>query len=137
MHANPIRAAELRAVGPPSNTVGWAKFVWPNLKIALSAGSGPFSSAVPKVGLLGLIFGIVLISNYQVRHLLGPNVIFQTPGYGCSECFIGVTYHQEDLNRFKVLLDDAFIEYLDVTSEEVANKLCAAVRPFHRVAFER
>ncbi|OAX41737.1 hypothetical protein K503DRAFT_797730 [Rhizopogon vinicolor AM-OR11-026] len=84
LHANPVRAAELRGIGPPSNTTGWAK---------------------------------------RVKHLLGPDVILQTPGYGSSECVIGVTYPG---HRFKVLLHDAFIEYLDVASEEVANKLCAA-----------
>lgn len=57
-------------------------------------------------------------------------MILQTPGYGCSECVIGAAY-PGDLNLFKVLLYDAFIEYLDMTSEEVTNKLCAAVRPFY------
>ncbi|KAG2130869.1 GH3 auxin-responsive promoter [Suillus clintonianus] len=109
LHPNPVRAAELRSIGAPSKTVGWAKYVWPNLKIAFSTGSGPFSSAVPKV-----------------KHILGPDVILQTPGYGCSECVIGATYQSGDLNRFKVLLIDAFIEYLDVDAEEVSNKLCAA-----------
>ncbi|KAJ8588010.1 hypothetical protein M405DRAFT_874477 [Rhizopogon salebrosus TDB-379] len=106
--ADPVRAAELRDIGPPSNTIGWAKCVWPNLKIAFSTGSGSFSSVVPKV-----------------KHFLGPDVILQTPGYGSSECVIGITY-PGNLNLFKVLLHDAFIEYLDVASEEVANKLCAA-----------
>ncbi|KAG1749294.1 GH3 auxin-responsive promoter [Suillus lakei] len=109
LHANPVRAAELRAIGAPSKTAGWAKYVWPKLKIAFSTGSGPFSSAVPKV-----------------KHILGPDVTMQTPGYGCSECVIGATYQPGDLNRFKVLLADAFIEYLDMDAEEVSNKLCAA-----------
>lgn len=56
--------------------------------------------------------------------------MLQTPGYGSSECVIGVTYPGE-LNRFKLLLRDAFIEYLDVAKEEVAKELCAPVRPFH------
>ncbi|KAG0708383.1 GH3 auxin-responsive promoter [Suillus ampliporus] len=109
LHANPVRAAELRAIGPPSNTAGWAKYVWPNLKIALSAGSGPFSSAVPKV-----------------KHLLGPDVTLQSPRFASSECLIGINYHTGDINRFRIVLDDGFIEYLDVASEEVADKLCAA-----------
>ncbi|KAG0708384.1 GH3 auxin-responsive promoter [Suillus ampliporus] len=109
LHANPVRAAELRAIGPPSNTAGWAKYVWPNLKIALSAGSGPFSSAVPKV-----------------KHLLGLDVTLQSPRFASSECFIGVTYHTGDINRFRIILEDGFVEYLDVASEEVADKLCAA-----------
>lgn len=67
-----------------------------------------------------------------MKHFLGPDVILQTPGYGSSECVIDITY-PGNLNLFEVLLHDAFVEYLDVASEEVANKLCAAVRPFHRV----
>ncbi|KAG0700450.1 GH3 auxin-responsive promoter [Suillus ampliporus] len=109
LHANPVRATELRAIGPPSNTTGWAKCVWPNLKMAFSIGSGPFSSALPKL-----------------KNILGHDVIIQTPGYGSSECVIGATYQPGDLNRFKVLLDDAFIEYLNVDVEEVSNKLCTA-----------
>ncbi|KAG0702339.1 GH3 auxin-responsive promoter, partial [Suillus ampliporus] len=114
---NPARAAELRAIGPPSNTAGWAKYVWPNLKIVPSAASGPFSSAVPKV-----------------KHLLGPDVTLQSPRFASSECFIGVTYHPGDLNRFRIILEDGFVEYLNVDSEEVADKLCVAVRSFRRVA---
>ncbi|KAG1743315.1 GH3 auxin-responsive promoter-domain-containing protein [Suillus paluster] len=89
--ANPVRATELRAVGPPSN-----------------------------------IIGIMLIRNYQVKHILDPDVILQTPRYGSSECVIGPPYQPGDLNRFRVLLDDAFIKYLDVDTEEVSNNLCAA-----------
>ncbi|KAG0700101.1 GH3 auxin-responsive promoter-domain-containing protein [Suillus ampliporus] len=109
LHADPVRAAELRAIGPPSNTAGWAKSIWPNLKIAPSTASGAFSSTVPKV-----------------KYLLGPDVILQTPRFSSSECFIGVTYHTGDLNRFRVILEDGFVEYLDVASEEVADNLCAA-----------
>ncbi|KAG2145880.1 GH3 auxin-responsive promoter [Suillus clintonianus] len=109
LHANPVRAAELRAIGVPSKTAGWARYVWPNLKIVYSTGSGPFSSAVPKV-----------------KHILGPDVILQTPGYGTSECIIGATYQPGDLNRFKVSMSEAFIEYLDVDAEEVSDNLCAA-----------
>ncbi|KAG0700100.1 GH3 auxin-responsive promoter [Suillus ampliporus] len=109
LHADPVRAAELRAIGPPSNTAGWAKSVWPNLKIAPSTASGAFSSAVPKV-----------------KHLLGPDVMLETPVFASSECFIGVAYHTGDLNRFRVVLEDGFVEYLDVVSEDVAGKLCAA-----------
>jgi len=86
-----------------------------------------------KGGILSSILDIMLINNRQLKHLLGPDVILQTPGYGSSECVIGVTYPGE-INQFKVLLHDAFIEYLDVSTEEVANKLCAAVSPFRRVA---
>ncbi|KAG1745976.1 GH3 auxin-responsive promoter [Suillus paluster] len=109
LHADPVRAAELRAIGPPSNTAGWAKSVWKNLRLARSVGSGPFSSAVPKV-----------------KHLLGPDVILQSPRFASSECFIGVKYHTGDLNRFRIVLDDGFIEYLELASEEVADNLCAA-----------
>ncbi|KAG2145879.1 GH3 auxin-responsive promoter [Suillus clintonianus] len=110
LHANPARAAELRTIGPPSKTTitGWAKLVWPNLKHALSVASGSFSSAVPKV-----------------KHILGPDVILQTPAYACSECVLGVMYQPGDLNRFRVS-NDVFIEYLDVNAEEVSNNLCAA-----------
>ncbi|KAG1879158.1 hypothetical protein F4604DRAFT_1679584 [Suillus subluteus] len=107
--ANPARAAELRTVGPPSNitTTEWVKSVWPNLKSALSARSSSFSWAVPKI-----------------KHVLAPHVILQTPGYGSSECKLAVMNQRGDLNRFKILLDDAFIEYLDVDAEDVSNKLC-------------
>ncbi|KAG0700097.1 GH3 auxin-responsive promoter [Suillus ampliporus] len=109
LHADPVRAAELRAIGPPSNTAGWAKSIWPNLKIAPSTASGAFSSAVPKV-----------------KHLLGPDVMLETPIFASSECFIGVNYHVGDINRFRILLGDGFMEYLDVASEDVADNLCAA-----------
>ncbi|KAG1733279.1 GH3 auxin-responsive promoter [Suillus lakei] len=109
LNADPVRAAELRAIGPPSNTTGWAKYVWPKLKVAFSSASGPFAIAVPKV-----------------KDILGPDVVLHTPGMGGSECFAGAAYQFGDLNRFKITLDDAFIEYLDVTSEEVSSNIRAA-----------
>lgn len=58
----------------------------------------------------------MLISNHQVRHVLGPRVILQAPGYDNSKCKLCVVHQPGGLNRFEISLHDAFIEYLDLNT---------------------
>ena len=48
-NANPIRAAELREIGPPRDVRGWAVLVWPALKTFIGITGGSAAAAVPKV----------------------------------------------------------------------------------------
>lgn len=45
---NPVRAAELREIGPPG-IQGWAVRVWPDLKKFIGITGGPAAASVPKV----------------------------------------------------------------------------------------
>ncbi|KAG2138537.1 GH3 auxin-responsive promoter [Suillus clintonianus] len=107
--ANPLRAAELREIGPPS-IQGWAVRVWPDLKTFIGITGGSAAASVPKV-----------------THVLGPSVAMQAPCYGSSECYIGLPYYNGDPNTdFKVLPVDGVIEFLDVHSDEPLERVLSA-----------
>ncbi|KAG1729171.1 GH3 auxin-responsive promoter [Suillus occidentalis] len=106
---NPVRAAELREIGPPG-IQGWAVRVWPDLKKFIGITGGPAAASVPKV-----------------THVLGPSVAMQSPCYGSSECYIGIPYLNGDPNTdFKVVPVDGVTEYLDVRSNEPSERVLSA-----------
>ncbi|KAG2351858.1 GH3 auxin-responsive promoter-domain-containing protein [Suillus spraguei] len=106
---NPLRAAELREIGPPG-IQGWAICVWPDLKKFIGITGGPAAASVPKV-----------------THVLGPSVVMQSPCYASSECYIAVPYFNGDPNTdFKVVPVDAVTEYLDVNSDEPSERVLSA-----------
>ncbi|KAG2107325.1 GH3 auxin-responsive promoter [Suillus cothurnatus] len=106
---NPLRAAELREIGPPGMQ-GWAVRVWPDLKKFIGITGGPAAASIPKV-----------------THILGPSVVMQAPCYGSSECYIAMPYFNGDPNTdFKVVPIDGVTEYLDVHSNEPSERVLSA-----------
>ncbi|KAG1741566.1 GH3 auxin-responsive promoter [Suillus paluster] len=106
---NPLRAAELREIGPPG-IQGWAVRVWPDLNKFIGITGGPAAASVPKI-----------------NHVLGPSVSIQAPAYGGTECVIGVTYHKGNPNTdFKVVFVDGMSEFLDVRSREPSERVLSA-----------
>ncbi|KAI6038809.1 GH3 auxin-responsive promoter [Pisolithus marmoratus] len=106
--ANPRRAEELRNIGPPLTCPGWAQRIWPNLKILVSICSGTFATVLPKA-----------------RSVLGPNVLIQTPGYGCTECAMGKAFNANDTETF--ILDTAdVVEFLDTSEALVHDNILQA-----------
>ncbi|KAG1815072.1 GH3 auxin-responsive promoter [Suillus subaureus] len=106
---NPLRAAELREIGPPG-IQGWAVRVWPDLKKFIGVTGGFAAASVPKV-----------------THVLGPSVAMQSPGYGSSECYIAMPYFNGDPNTdYKVVPVDGVTEYLDVHSNEPSERVLSA-----------
>ncbi|KAG2071419.1 hypothetical protein BDR04DRAFT_1016106 [Suillus decipiens] len=106
---NPLRATELREIGPPG-IQGWAVRVWPDLKKFIGITGGPAAASVPKV-----------------THVLGPSVVMQSPCYGSSECYIAVPYFNGDPNTdFKVVPVDGVTEFLDVNSNEPLERVLSA-----------
>ncbi|KAG6329773.1 hypothetical protein ID866_9316 [Astraeus odoratus] len=103
----PERASELRAIGNAHQESGWLAKIWPKLKTIIANASGVFSSAIPKI-----------------RHYIGPDVQWISLGLLASEAFVGITYHPQDLNLFKVASEE-FIEYLDILREENISSLVA------------
>ncbi|KAG2064566.1 hypothetical protein BDR04DRAFT_1162437, partial [Suillus decipiens] len=109
---NPLRAAELREIGPPV-IQGWAVRVWPDLKKFIGVTGGSAAASVPK--------------RNKVTNVLGPSVFIHSPSYGSSECSIGVPYFNGDPNTdYKVLPIDGVIEYLDVNSNEPLERVLSA-----------
>ncbi|KAG1840839.1 GH3 auxin-responsive promoter [Suillus subalutaceus] len=106
---NPLRAAELREIGPPG-IQGWAVRVWPDLKKFIGITGGPAAA-----------------SRHKITHVLGPSVAMQSPCYGSSECYIAVPYFNGDPNTdFKVVPVDGVTEYLDVRSNEPSERVLSA-----------
>ncbi|KIO10342.1 hypothetical protein M404DRAFT_21304 [Pisolithus tinctorius Marx 270] len=99
------RAAQLRAVGKPTDQPGWLLKIWPMLKSVISIGSGVFSVAVPKL-----------------RFHLGSDVQLRSLGFHSSETHVATVYDPSDLNLFKATSQD-IIEYLDVTKAENASSI--------------
>ncbi|KAG1863074.1 GH3 auxin-responsive promoter [Suillus subluteus] len=98
---NPLRAAELREIGPPG-IQGWAVRVWPHLEKFIGVTGGPAATAVSKL-----------------THVLGPSIPTQATGYGSSEGGIALPYHKGNPNTdYKVLFVDVLTEFLDVRSNE-------------------
>ncbi|KAG2152671.1 GH3 auxin-responsive promoter [Suillus bovinus] len=107
---NPIRAAELREIGPPV-IQGWAVRVWPDLKNFIGITGGPAAASVPKV-----------------THILGPSVTMQAFSYGSSECYhIAFPYFNGNPNTdFKITPIHGVTEYLDVRCKEPSERVLSA-----------
>ncbi|KAI6119507.1 GH3 auxin-responsive promoter [Pisolithus thermaeus] len=106
--ANPQRAEELRNIGPPLNCPGWAQRVWPNLKTVVCICSGMFATLIPKA-----------------RSVLGPNVLIQNIGYGCTECSIGRMLNIGDTETFVLETTDV-VEFLDTSEVLVHDNILQA-----------
>ncbi|KAG1730332.1 GH3 auxin-responsive promoter [Suillus lakei] len=103
---NPLRAAELREIGPPG-IKGWAVRVWPDLTKFVGITGGPAAASI--------------------THALGPSIPTQAPGYGSSEGGIATTYHEGDPKTdFKVVFVDVVTEFLDVHSNEPSERVLSA-----------
>jgi auxin responsive GH3 family protein len=103
---NPLRAAELREIGPP-DIQGWATRVWPHLERFIGITGGPAATAVSKL-----------------THVLGPSIPTQATGYGSSEGSMALPYHKGNPNiDYKLMFVDVFTEFLDVHSNEPSERL--------------
>ncbi|KAI6115647.1 GH3 auxin-responsive promoter [Pisolithus croceorrhizus] len=108
LRANPRRAEELQNIGPPLNCPGWAQRVWPNLKTVVCICSGMFATLIPKA-----------------RSVLGPNVLIQNIGYGCTECSIGRMLNIDDTETFVLETTDV-VEFLDTSEVLVHDNILQA-----------
>ncbi|KIJ10893.1 hypothetical protein PAXINDRAFT_172025 [Paxillus involutus ATCC 200175] len=100
LHADPERAAELREIGSPFSSVGWAARVWPKLRSLTAICSGPFATVLPKV-----------------RAVLGPTISICNAGFVSTEACIGVPYDVNDLDTF-VIQTEEVIEFLDIVAKQ-------------------
>ncbi|KAG2138536.1 GH3 auxin-responsive promoter [Suillus clintonianus] len=111
---NPLRAAELREIGPPG-IQGWAVRVWPDLKRFVGITGGPAAAAVSKA------------FTHKIAHVLGPSIPTQATGYGSSEGSMATPYHKGNLNAdYKLMFVDVFTEFLDVRSNEPSERVLSA-----------
>lgn len=106
--ASPQRAEELQNIGPPLTCPAWAQRVWPNLKTLVCICSGTFATVIPKA-----------------RSVLGPNVLIQNVGYGCTECIMGRMLNADDTETFVFETGDV-IEFLDASETLVHDKILQA-----------
>ncbi|KAI6011784.1 GH3 auxin-responsive promoter [Pisolithus marmoratus] len=106
--ANPQRAEELQIVGPPLTCPGWAHHIWPSFKTLACICSGTFATVMPKA-----------------RSVLGPNILIQNPGYGCTECAVGKRLNANDTETF--FLDTAdVVEFLDTSEALIHDNILQA-----------
>lgn len=109
LNPNPLRAAELREIGPPG-IQDWAVRVWPHLTRFVGVTGGPAAASV-----------------FKITHALGPSVNIQSPGYGGSEGGVAIAYHKGDIKTdFKVVFVDVVTEFLDVRSNEPSERVLSA-----------
>ncbi|KAG1882711.1 GH3 auxin-responsive promoter [Suillus subluteus] len=114
---NPLRAAELREIGPPG-IQGWAVRVWPHLEKFIGITGGPAATAVSKAG------QIWKLATHKLTHVLGPSIPTHATGYGSSEGSMALPYHKGDPNTdYKVMFVDVFTEFLDVRSNEPSERV--------------
>ncbi|KAI6011785.1 GH3 auxin-responsive promoter [Pisolithus marmoratus] len=106
--ADPQRAEELENIGPPLTCPGWAQRIWPNLKTLVCICSGTFAAVLPKA-----------------RSVLGPNILVQNPGYGCTECSVGKVLNTNDTETF-VLETGEIVEFLDTSEAPVHDNILQA-----------
>lgn len=106
LQPNPDRAEELRRIGKTTETSGWFRQIWPELRAILATASGPFSTVIP-----------------EIRHYLGPNVSLETLSIASSEAFLALAYDPRDLNLYKVVGSDDVIEFLPVDEPEESKYL--------------
>jgi hypothetical protein len=106
--------------------------VWPDLKKFIGVTGGFAAASVPKVRQVWKVYCSTDSQQHKVTHALGPSVAMQSPGYGCSECYIAVPYFNGDPNTdLKVVPVDGVTEYLDVHSNEPEEHVLSAVRTVH------
>ncbi|KAH7881690.1 GH3 auxin-responsive promoter [Phlebopus sp. FC_14] len=114
LRADPQRAGELQAISPPSSCSGWARRVWPNLSVFFTVCSGPFATALSKIGL-----------QTQVRSIVGPNVAIVNTGYGSTECSIGRPFSGEEVGKYILITEDV-VEFLEVTAAAARENIVQA-----------
>ncbi|KIK22599.1 hypothetical protein PISMIDRAFT_651535, partial [Pisolithus microcarpus 441] len=108
VRANLQRAEELQNIGPPLDCPGCALRVWLNLKTVVCICSGVFATLIPKA-----------------RSVLGPNVLIQNIGYGCTECSVGRMLNIGDTETF-VLETGDHIGFLDTSKAPVRDNILQA-----------
>jgi len=59
--------------------------------------------------------------------VIGPNVLITSPGYGCTECVLGVPLNREDVDVFVVNCTDV-VEYVEVADNQACENILQAVR---------
>ncbi|KAI5997067.1 GH3 auxin-responsive promoter [Pisolithus albus] len=106
LQPNPDRAEELRKIGKATETPGWFRKIWPELRVILATASGPFSTVIP-----------------EIRHYIGPEVSLETLTIASSEAFLALAYDPRDLNLYKVVGSDDVIEFLPVDEPEESRYL--------------
>ncbi|KAI5998366.1 GH3 auxin-responsive promoter-domain-containing protein [Pisolithus orientalis] len=106
LQPNPDRAEELRKIGKATDTPGWFRQIWPQLRAILANASGPFATVVP-----------------EIRHYIGPEVSVKTLAIASSEAYLAVAYGPRDLNLYKVVGSDDVIEFLPVDDPEESKYL--------------
>ncbi|KAG1815046.1 GH3 auxin-responsive promoter [Suillus subaureus] len=112
---NPLRAAELREIGPPG------------IRGFIGITGGPAAASVPKARQLSKVYYSTDGQRRKVTHVLGPSVAIEAPCYGSSECYIAVPYFNGNPNTdFKVVPVDGVTEYLDVHSNEPSERVLSA-----------
>ncbi|KAG2340229.1 hypothetical protein BDR05DRAFT_890175 [Suillus weaverae] len=120
LNPNPLRAAELREIGPPG-IQGWAVRVWPELTKFVGITGGPAATSVPKAC---QVYHRTDSYGHQITHTLGPSVLTQSPGYGSTEGGVAIAYHKGDPKTdLKVVFVDAVTEFLDVGSNEPSERV--------------
>ncbi|KAI6140849.1 GH3 auxin-responsive promoter-domain-containing protein [Pisolithus tinctorius] len=100
LQPNPDRVEELRRIGKTTDTPGWFRQIWPQLRVILANASGPFATLIP-----------------EIRHYAGPDVSVQ------SVRFLAVVYDPRDLNLYSVVGSDDVIEFLPVDKPEESKYL--------------
>ncbi|KAH7884904.1 GH3 auxin-responsive promoter [Phlebopus sp. FC_14] len=108
LNRDPERAAELRAIGLPSTSLGWAGRVWPAFTKLCTIASGPAASLIP-----------------QAKWWLGPTCHIISRAFAAGECFVATPYDPMNLNQYKLTRDD-IVEFLDVSKDESIKNLYAA-----------
>ncbi|KAI6141045.1 GH3 auxin-responsive promoter [Pisolithus tinctorius] len=106
LRPNPDRAEELRRIGKATDTPGWFRRIWPQLRVILANASGPFATLIP-----------------EIRHYAGPDVSVQSVVIASSEAFLAVVYDPRDLNLYSVVGSDDVIEFLPVEKPEESKYL--------------
>ncbi|KAG1741574.1 uncharacterized protein EDB91DRAFT_1081832 [Suillus paluster] len=110
---NPLRAAELREIGPPGPQ-GWAVRVWPDLREFIGITGGPAAASVPKAR--QVLWFATQLTVSDTRSLTSSDLLSACSllDYGGSECSVAVPYHKGNPNiDFKVLLGDGVTEFLN------------------------
>ncbi|KAI6094510.1 GH3 auxin-responsive promoter [Pisolithus sp. B1] len=106
LQPNPDRAEELRMIGKATETPGWFRRIWPELRVILATASGPFATVIP-----------------EIKYYIGPDVSLETLSIASSEAFLALAYDPRDLNLYKVVGSDDVIEFLPVDEPEESKYL--------------
>ncbi|KAI5991936.1 hypothetical protein EDD15DRAFT_2530579 [Pisolithus albus] len=66
LQPNPNRAEELCRIGKATETSGWFKRLWPELRVILATAGGPFSTVIPGVCIIThLVLGMLNMPTHQ------------------------------------------------------------------------